>query len=270
MNSKINLKSLKTVGFASAIMLSLASCNTTKTNNDSVKNEAAASHNAKNSLDYDGIYLGILPCADCEGIKTTVYINRDNTYVLKQEYLGKKGNKFEEKGNYIWDKNDNEFTLKPSNANGQALKFFVGEKTLTVLDASGQKITGNLSDHYILSKDNVALLNKKWRIMSLYGKSFNSEKTTKKEGYLQFNDQENSFSATAGCNQMFGGFKLKPNNQLELGNTASTMMACSDMSAERDLGKVLSEAKSFQVNADQLSLLNKDKQVIAQFKIPMN
>ena len=270
MKSKISFKTIATIGFASAVLLSFTACNTTKTNSDSVKNEIADHHNAKNSLDYDGIYQGTLPCADCEGIKTTVYINRDNTYVLKQEYLGKSGNSIEEKGKYVWDKNDNQFTLQPSDAKGQTLKFFVGERTLTMLDTSGNKITGNLAGNYILSKDNISLLNKKWRIMTLHGKPFNAESTMKKEGYIQFDDKDNKFSATAGCNQMFGGFKLKPNNQLELGNAASTMMACPDMSAEQELAKVLSETKSFKVNIDELSLLDKDKKVVAQFKIPMN
>ena len=27
-------------------------------------------HNAKNSLDYIGLYQGVVPCADCDGIET--------------------------------------------------------------------------------------------------------------------------------------------------------------------------------------------------------
>ncbi|MGV4413448.1 copper resistance protein NlpE N-terminal domain-containing protein [Chryseobacterium sp. T1] len=266
---QMTLKSLKTIGLASLFMLSFTSCKMTNTNNNSVKSDIADAHNAKNSLDYDGMYQGTLPCADCEGKKTIIYINQDNTYVLKQDYLGKKAS-IEEKGNYVWDKNDNQFTLQPSDSKGQALKFFVGENTLTMLDTSGKKITGSLADHYVLSKDNAALLNKKWRIMTLYGKAFDLEKSPKREGYIQFIDEDNRFTSTAGCNQMNGAFKIKPNNQLEIGNAMSTLMACSDMSAEKDLGKVLSETKSFLIDNEDLSFLNKDKKVIAQFKVPMN
>lgn len=270
MKLKTNFKTVKTIGFVSLMMLSFASCNTSKNNSDPVKNDVTDAHNAKTSLDYDGIYQGTLPCADCEGIKTIAYINRDNTYVLKQEYLGKKGNTIEEKGTYTWDKNDNQFTLQPSDNKGQSLKFFVGENTLTMLDTSGNKITGTLAENYILSKDNVALLNKKWRIMELYGKKYKAEETMKKEGYIQFDDKTNRFSASAGCNQMNGEFSVKPNNKLELGKIMSTMMACPDMTAEADLGKALEAAKSFQVNLDQLNLLDKDQTVIAKFKVPMN
>lgn len=264
----MKLSSIKNIGYSSAavVLLGLTSCNTVKSTANTT--EISDSHTAQNSVDYDGIYLGILPCADCEGIKTTIYLNQDNTYVMKQEYLGKSENIIEEKGDFIWAKNANIISLKPTNANGQKLKLFVGENYLTMLDQSGNKITGSLADHYTFSKDNVMLLNKKWHIMELYGKKFSAESTMKKEGYVQFGDK--SLSASAGCNVMNGGYKLLPKNQLEIGNVMSTMMACGDMSAEQSLGKVLAETKSFQVNIDELSLLNKDQKIIAKFKVPMH
>ncbi|MOA32093.1 Lipoprotein NlpE precursor [compost metagenome] len=46
-----------------------------------------------------GSYSGTLPCADCEGIKTELFIYLDNTYVLKETYLGKgDGKPFESTG----------------------------------------------------------------------------------------------------------------------------------------------------------------------------
>lgn len=44
-------------------------------------------------------YVGTLPCADCEGIKTELSIYSDNTYSLKETYLGKgDGKPFESTG----------------------------------------------------------------------------------------------------------------------------------------------------------------------------
>ena len=34
-------------------------------------------HNSQNSLDWEGVYKGILPCADCDGIETEIVINSD-------------------------------------------------------------------------------------------------------------------------------------------------------------------------------------------------
>ena len=40
---------------------------------DSTEGVVNDEHNAKNSLDYIGMYKGILPCADCEGIETFLH-----------------------------------------------------------------------------------------------------------------------------------------------------------------------------------------------------
>lgn len=45
------------------------------------------------------IYEGIIPCADCEGIKLTLKITRDyQSYELTEEYLGKSNKPFISKG----------------------------------------------------------------------------------------------------------------------------------------------------------------------------
>ena len=48
------------------------------------------------SGNYYETYEGILPCADCGGIRTTQKINSDTIYQLWSEYLGKKNGVFEE------------------------------------------------------------------------------------------------------------------------------------------------------------------------------
>ena len=50
---------------------------------------AISDHNSKNSLDWAGEYVGTLPCADCEGIKYSVVLQKDGNFALEQEYLGK-------------------------------------------------------------------------------------------------------------------------------------------------------------------------------------
>jgi len=52
--------------------------------------------NSLNSLDWPGIYRGVLPCADCEGIETEIKINADLTYVISSTYLGKNEEAFKE------------------------------------------------------------------------------------------------------------------------------------------------------------------------------
>jgi uncharacterized lipoprotein NlpE involved in copper resistance len=107
-------------------------------------------HNARNALDYYGIYKGVLPCADCEGIETEIELSSENLFVKKTKYLGKEGdNIFEEKGIFEWNEDGNIITLKgiePPNM------YFAGENTITHLDLQGQKVTGALQELYILRK----------------------------------------------------------------------------------------------------------------------
>jgi len=41
----------------------------------------ADSHNSQNSLDWQGTYKRVTPCADCEGIETKIILNSDYTYL---------------------------------------------------------------------------------------------------------------------------------------------------------------------------------------------
>lgn len=107
-------------------------------------------HNASNSLDWAGTYRGTLPCADCEGIATELTLNQDNTYWLKTSYLGKGVSEFEEKGTFSWNEAGNTITL--SGAKNKPSQYFVAENKVIQFDMAGNKITGSLSENYILKK----------------------------------------------------------------------------------------------------------------------
>jgi len=104
-------------------------CKSQKTAKSTV---TTGSHNSQNSLDWDGIYRGVLPCADCEGIQKTIYLNKDGTYKVKVKYLGKQDTPTEYSGKFGWSSQGNTITL--NELNGQQIMYFVGENTLTQLD----------------------------------------------------------------------------------------------------------------------------------------
>lgn len=107
-------------------------------------------HNAQNALDVEGVYKGVLPCADCEGINTEIELKGDSTYTVKTTYLGKgDGKAIEEKGAYTWTDGS---TIELKDIKDAPRKFFVGENTLKALDMDGNEITGPNADHYILKK----------------------------------------------------------------------------------------------------------------------
>lgn len=107
-------------------------------------------HNAQNALDWNGTYQGTLPCADCEGIEVTLTLNTDGTYALTEKYLGKENGEFSSNGNFNWNAAGN--TISVPSDDGAFAKYFVAENQLFRLDQQGQRITGDLAEKYILSK----------------------------------------------------------------------------------------------------------------------
>ncbi len=109
-------------------------------------------HTAENSLDWNGTYKGVLPCADCEGIETELELNLDKTYELKEVYLGKgDGKPFESKGKFTF--NNTNTSIIELDQSGDGRKYFVAEGYLKALDLEGKEITGELADKYELKKE---------------------------------------------------------------------------------------------------------------------
>lgn len=108
-------------------------------------------HSSENSLDWAGTYKGILPCADCEGIETELTLNKNLTFVILTNYLGKADSKFfEEKGSFSWNENGSKIILLGIENRPNA--YFVGENKLFQLDMDGNRIDGALANKYILIK----------------------------------------------------------------------------------------------------------------------
>lgn len=107
-------------------------------------------HNARTSLDWNGTYKGVLPCADCEGIQTELTLNQDMSFVLKKNYMGKDTKFPQDKGTFQWDSTGSKVEL--IGLKDQPNTYFVGENKLIQLDMEGKEITGTLADKYVLKK----------------------------------------------------------------------------------------------------------------------
>lgn len=105
-------------------------------------------HNARIALDWAGTYRGVLPCADCEGIKTVVTLAENGTYETTSEYLGRNVAPTAEKGRFTWDAAGNKITLEQSEPD----HYFVSENRLIRLAPDGSRITGAMAELYVLPK----------------------------------------------------------------------------------------------------------------------
>src|SRR5690554_2063481 len=106
-------------------------------------------HNAQNSLDWSGTYEGTLPCADCEGIKTTIVLNQDGTFSSKEHYLKEPAVEVESTGNFTWDETGFIVTLESDNFKRS---YRVVERAIIHLDNNANEITGELAEHYRLAQ----------------------------------------------------------------------------------------------------------------------
>src|SRR5690606_3277784 len=105
-------------------------------------------HNSQNSVDWMGTHEGVLPCADCPGLKTVLTLHDDETFQMRSEYL-ERDTKFEDEGTFEWQNNGSVVHLKGKDTD---VKLKVGEHVLFQLDQEGNEITGDLAAHYIYKK----------------------------------------------------------------------------------------------------------------------
>nr|WP_281722320.1 copper resistance protein NlpE [Nitrosomonas nitrosa] len=115
-----------------------------------VAHQAASGHVSVNSLDWQGRYSGVLPCADCPGIVTLLTLDLDQSYRLSKYYLGKDDKLFERRGVFIWEEKGSVIHLQ--NSPDGPDRYQVGENILFQLDKQGKRISGDLAEDYILHK----------------------------------------------------------------------------------------------------------------------
>ena len=108
-------------------------------------------HTAETSLDYPGVYEGVIPAASGPGIKITLTLNKDKTYEMVSDYIGEKNSIFTDKGNYEID--GNIITLNMKDDAPRYLK--VEEGRVRMLDADKQVVKGALENDYILKQEKV-------------------------------------------------------------------------------------------------------------------
>lgn len=217
------------------------------------------SDNSMISLDWEGIYQGILPCADCEGIKTQLILNKDLTYTLQTKYLGRKDTVFTEKGTFNWSENGSSIIL--DNTNKQ--KYQVGENRIFHLDKAGNKISGDLSDKYILEKEKSVLEGKYWKLVRINGKDVENQR---KEPNIKFDGENKRASGNGGCNQFSCSYKNPGPNRITFGNIMSTKMACIGDTIEYEFFQVLQQTTIYSFTADELKLKNEYETTMAIFR----
>ena len=139
--------------------LSLLICSCNFSTKKTALNSSENAHNSENSLDWPGIYSGILPCTDCEGMRETViHIRMDGSFIMNVKHLGESDESVMTVGTIEWNNKGNTITLNGNDENVSPAKYFVGEGQLFYLDANGNRFLGDSADKYILRKVDESLV----------------------------------------------------------------------------------------------------------------
>ena len=100
-----------------------------------------------------GLYQGITPCADCAGIETSLGLSDGMVFTLELKFAGKEPPEvIQQSGRYAWSDAGDMIILGGIDSTRLPTRFLVDGERLIQLDPSGNRITGELADKYILSK----------------------------------------------------------------------------------------------------------------------
>lgn len=215
--------------------------------------------------DWEGAFVGTLPCADCEGIRMAIYLNRDETYSQQMRYLGKDDKVFYANGRFEWNDQGNAVVLIPSGGSAKS-HYQIGEGKIIKLDANGGQIKGDMPEMYILNKIGVALDNTKWRLVELDGKRIETAKSPEKEPFIIINTAQKTYLGFGACNRFAGTLKAFSETEMAFNHGPATLSDCPEMDLETKLFYALSSAKTYSKAGNMFMLSGLNNAALAKFE----
>ena len=100
-------------------------------------------------LSWVGHYDGMLPCGDCEGIRTLLSLYENHTYILSMKREGSNSLPSIMRGAFSWNA---DHTVVQLDQNAQNRRYQVLGGSARLLNKDGSLITGVLADRYILKQ----------------------------------------------------------------------------------------------------------------------
>lgn len=101
-------------------------------------------------------------------------------------------------------------------------------------------------------------MNGEWNIVEIQGNPVQAES----QPFIGFDAQDGRVYGYTGCNRLMGALTLSKPNKIELGQMASTLMACPDMETERLMLNALASVKSLKCSGKTLVLYGADKEPV--------
>lgn len=222
---------------------------------------------SRTSVDWVGVYEGIIPCADCEGIRTVVVLTEEGFYKISQEYLGKSSKKFENHGPFMWDTQGSQLLLR--GVKGGDIWLRIGENKVDILDKEKNLIL-SLSEKYVLQKKSIKPIVKiedieehYLTVIEIMGKK---QEETEHRPYLFLNKNEKRLHGFAGCNRMMGMYEVN-SNRIKFSNMVSTKMMCLEIQTEDSLFDMMQKTEMYRIENGIVTLFDNTQSALGRLKI---
>ena len=213
------------------------------------------SHNSMNSLDWSGVYIGMLKNNIGVETKTVIKLNEDLTCTIVQ-------NDTETKGDFAWSTDGGKIVLLGLN---KPEYFMVGENYLKTVSKKGKELKNG---EYILNKTNeLSIVEKYWRLIELYGKPIHLTEAAREPSII-LKSSDFRINAFGGCNSINGTYEIDAEkNRIKFSKMVSTLMACPNMETEDKLKQALETADNYSTDGEFLSLNKARMAPLARFKV---
>lgn len=256
----MKLKSILSLVLITSLLLS---CNLKQKSTSSKQPDM---HTSENSLSWDGVYYGLIPCASCPGIEVFLTINSDNTYKMVENYLEADNDQsVKTDGTFKWTEDGSTIVLVEDNDVAEVVRQYkVEENRLRMLDSEGNIIEGDLASNYLLFKSgNAEVEDKKWKLIELNGQEVEGDADN---FYLIFDSETQKIQAKAGCNVIQFEYLLINDYRLITKPGLSTLMACPDDTEDRLVASI-SNADNITYGDGTLSINKARMAPLARFEL---
>jgi heat shock protein HslJ len=235
---------MKQLSIAFVLMAMLSACAVEKvvTPAKPVAASPVDSHTSRDSLDWAGVYEGVLPCADCPGIETRLTLGSDGTFERQARYLDRETVPRTVFGQFTWHASGNAIAL---DANGGGQQYAVGEGRLILLNRDGTRPDPQASNRVLtrVAKQATAgadlsriLEDHRWTLVSATDRESrrNDILFPVAEHPFVFSFSGAALNVKGSCNTLRGGYQIDATGKLNVGPMATTMMACESASMKAD------------------------------------
>lgn len=221
-------------------------------------------HTSRNSLDWAGVYEGVLPGAGPAGTMTRLTLKRDGTYERVTRYPGRQDAAQTVRGRFAWQSSGNAIKLDEL---GGGQQFAVGEGRLLLLHHDGGP-AGTPVPNAVLTlvpqattgEDFAQRLERyRWSLESATDAQDRviEALSPRKDHPVVFEFSGTRLAIQGPCNRMTGSYRINAAKQLTVSGTASTNMACAPelMLADAALSDLLAKPLQVEMDSDPIARL---------------